>query len=293
MRELRALAAREYRRHAEALVGGEEATEYRSQHFLLRSDYPARQGLAAVAELLEETSRIYRDYFRQALGEDAELPLTTVYLLTRKSDYDRLATLFLNAATSRGHFVPEQGVIVLHLEREVRENLVVSAVHEAVHVLNHHLLGRGRAALPPWLDEGLAMYFALTRVDEEGRFVFGKIDERRALVDGTSLEREGATWLKGLRRALTGGQAISLATVLDQRERGAFFGPERHLYYGESWTLVHFLLHAEGGTWKDPFLAYLEGVREGRVLREDLEDALGRRVEALERDWRNHVIYRL
>jgi tetratricopeptide (TPR) repeat protein len=291
--ELRDLASREYRRHAEALVGGPEATEHRSEHFVVRSDYPAPQGVAAVAELLENVSEVYAELFGDAFPEAGPQPTTTVYLLSSREDYDRLTALFMNSASSRGHFVPEHQIMVLRLEREVRATLMASATHESVHVLNHHYLAPPDGDLPPWLDEGLAMYLALTRIDAQGRFRFGKVEEGRAWVDGTSLEREGETWLKGLRQSLTGEGVVPLAEVVGQADRSRFLGPDRHLYYSESWTLVHFLLHGDGEAWREGFHAYLRGVREGRGSIEDLERALDTDLPSLQRAWRNYVIYRL
>lgn len=292
--QLRDLASREYRRHAEALVGGEEATEHRSEHFVVRSDYPGPQGVAAVAELLEQVSSVYTDMLGAALPPVGPQPTTTVYLLSRREDYDRFTALFTSGASSRGHFMPELHIVVLHLEREVRANLMASAIHETVHVLNHHYLAPSDGGeLPPWLDEGLAMYLALTRIDAQGRFLFGKVEEGRAWVGATSLEREGETWLRGLRQALTEEGAVSLTEVVRQTDRSRFLGPDRHLFYGESWTLVHFLLHGDDQAWRAGFLDYLRGLSRGRTSLEDLEAALGTDLPSLQQAWRNHVIYRL
>ena len=111
-------------------------------------------------------------------------------------------------------------------------------LHEATHQLNTEVAG---LTLPKWANEGLAAYFGTSRL--QGRVLLpGRIDP-----DTYPVWKLGGLGLSGsLDQDVRRGRIIPLRALITGVDAPPF---ERHLnlYYVEYWSLVHFLLHGEGG----------------------------------------------
>ena len=114
-------------------------------------------------------------------------------------------------------------------------------VHEATHQLNREVAG---LRLPRWLDEGIAVYFSTSRI-EDGQVWLGRIDQ----------DTYPIWWLWQLR--LTGNMEqdiqqdafIPLATIIRDRG-GPSINKHFNLYYIHWWSLMHFLHHHEDGRYR-------------------------------------------
>lgn len=111
-------------------------------------------------------------------------------------------------------------------------------LHEATHQLNTEVAG---LTLPKWANEGLAAYFGTSEL-RAGVLLPGRIDP-----DTYPVWKLGGLGLSGsLDRDVRHGRIIPLRALITGVDAPPF---ERNLnlYYVEYWSLVHFLLHGDGG----------------------------------------------
>lgn len=111
-------------------------------------------------------------------------------------------------------------------------------LHEATHQLNAEVAG---LSLAKWANEGLASYFGASRL-REGALHPGEIDP-----DTYPVWALGAADLSGsLDRDVREGRIIPLRTLVSGIDAPPM-ARNVNRYYIEYWSLVHFLLHGEGG----------------------------------------------
>jgi len=108
--------------------------------------------------------------------------------------------------------------------------------HEATHLV-FDVSRVGLAPLSPWLSEGLATYFAVSRVGPAGSGRIGGADPRLFAIAARA-EREG-----------------TLPALRDLLEAGAdrFAGEGNRVLYAAAHVTVAFLLDADGGKYREAF----------------------------------------
>lgn len=147
-------------------------------------------------------------------------------------------------------------------------------VHEATHQLNREV---ARFEKTRWIDEGLATYFATSR-----------IDGRKLLPGSIDASTYPIWWLSSL--ALSGdiendvreGRIIPLRALISGT--GPNIGQHVNLYYIEFWSLSHFLFHYQDGKYAD---RYRELIAQGGSL-ENFERLLGP-VDQLQVEWYGYL----
>lgn len=123
-------------------------------------------------------------------------------------------------------------------------------LHEGTHQFLHTIC-RGR--IPPWLDEGLAVYFEASRFTDSGKLVTGLIPEER---------------LKYLKRIYKKTRKPSMPYEKLMNHQEALPGP----LYGEAWAIVHFLCHDSGGAHRKYFGQYYQAILAGQDPRKSFEE---------------------
>lgn len=131
--------------------------------------------------------------------------------------------------------------------------------HEVGHVMIARAAGPGLAALPRWLNEGIAEYVA---------------GERAAQVDPVAL------------RAIGEGRALEVSELDGAIEGG---GEGSALAYAESASLVHFLVAERG---EGVIAELLAALRRSGDFEAALEEVTGWHIEELESNWRAGVARR-
>jgi hypothetical protein len=146
-------------------------------------------------------------------------------------------------------------------------------LHESVHQLNHEA---AHLSLEKWLEEGLADYFATSRLGVTN-LALGRLD----------LNTYPVWWIDELATApslnenLRNGSVIPLRAIITNRG-GPSMRAHFNLYYLHWWTLTHFLLESP---------RYREGVP--RLLKEGgglhcFESAVGP-VERIQEEWHSYA----
>lgn len=122
-----------------------------------------------------------------------------------------------------------------------------SLIHESIHQLNREY---AHIDLPTWLDEGLACYFAVS-CDHAGVFAAGRING-----DAYPSRHVRELPLSGnLEQDLNHNIVISVDDLihgLTPLKVDDYF----NRYYVHWFTLVHFLMHGEGGRYQEALVAY-------------------------------------
>ncbi|MDG3005306.1 DUF1570 domain-containing protein [Paludisphaera mucosa] len=122
-----------------------------------------------------------------------------------------------------------------------------------------------------WVFEGLGTYFETVAPTDDGAIEVG----------GTVGAR-----LDEAVRSLAAGKFLRLAEFLRQNQ-AAFNRDERiHVNYQQAMALTVFLMQADQGAYREPFLDYVRDAYRGRIKRgsgRSLEDRLGIPVDELER----------
>ena len=116
--------------------------------------------------------------------------------------------------------------------------------HEITHLIFDLGTGGGNPEWSPWFNEGVAVYFELSRV------VDGQIDPG---------PRNSAIMTR-VRRAVPGGLPHSVAKLLSASYED-FRGKDNDLYYYTSYLLVYFLLHGQEGAYCQKFYRYFQQQR--------------------------------
>ena len=238
--DLQTFESRAYRIHTNLLR--EEAQEY-GQHMDL----------------------IYRAYARRfASLRGGDRDKQNLYLLRTRDDYiSTMRSFGIDASATGGVFFwGSRGTgLATWVEGLSRDQVFDTLQHEGFHQFAHTKLG---AELPLWVNEGLAEYFgAAIVVDDKVRL--GIVDEQR---------------VEAVRAALQTGQAIDFDQLLNishqQWHQNMSGGTARgRLQYDQSWAIVHFLIHGDGGRYQRAFSQYLTLISNGRDHEQSFRESFG------------------
>jgi tetratricopeptide (TPR) repeat protein len=226
--------------------------EARSKHFIIYADLKADE-IREYAERLERFDQAVRLVRGMKDIELTDAQRLTVYALRSESAVERLSGVrrargFYHArATGAAAFVPRRA------GSRLRDgDLDTDAIF--FHEYAHHLqLESSSVALPPWVVEGFAEFFATAEVEKDGSVVIGHAPQYRAygLFNETGLNLEemvGATYDK-----LTDG--------------------ERDRLYGMGWLLTHYLTFEPSR--KGQLARYIENIQKGMSVLDAATAAFG------------------
>jgi len=214
--------------------------EAKSRHFIIYADLKASE-IREYAERLER----FDQAVRQVRGTDdpklTDAQRLTVYALRTEGAVAKLAGIrmasgFYQARASGSvAFVP-------HRAGSKFGDLDLDAEAIFFHEYAHHLqLESSSFALPAWVVEGFAEFFATAKVEKDGSVIIGSPPQYRAygLFNETGLRLE---------------QMVS--ATYDKLDDG-----ERDLLYGMGWLLTHYLTFEPGR--KGQLARYIEDIQKG------------------------------
>ena len=149
-------------------------------------------------------------------------------------------------------------------------------IHEAMHQLFHNTAKetrKGGGEIPPWLDEGVAEVFSVSRTGAPGRARY----DRRAIKAEHFACHRAAKNPYDLGRILTFNSGDYAATS------------KADLKYAQSYTLVQFCLTGAGGAHRAEFLEFLRGAYQGKGSSSDFKAAIGGKEREFEEAWTEFV----
>jgi hypothetical protein len=138
--------------------------------------------------------------------------------------------------------------------------------HEGFHQFAAAVIG---GELPVWANEGVAEYFGEAQFTGDG-FVIG-------LIPPTRLQR--------LRGEIEGPDARSIKTMM-------LMGPEQwtadlqKINYDQAWSMVHFLISADGGKYQAGFVNFMSQIGQGQAWPQAWQHNFAN-TAAFETEWKN------
>lgn len=242
-------------------------TRVRSQNFELTGN-ASENRIRAVARNLEQ----FREFFRRQFPElnlASPLPLRVIVFDSPQS-YAAFQPLRSDGSVdtdAAGYFLPglEANYIVFPL-KEKNAAVPGTVYHEYVHFIIHNNLQR--AAVPPWLNEGLAAYFQTFRADKDRVFVG---EAQPALL--RLLESE----------ALIGFDAFFKTDRFALQNQGSH---GRTLFYAEAWALAHYF---QTGARRAEFNGFFARLLAGESVENAFKSALKIDNATLEKELQNYL----
>ena len=266
---------------------------YPTKYYIIYTDLDAnavREASARMSAMAEEYHRRTRDF---AGVIRSRLPF---YLFSKSQDY------FDAGATkgSAGVYHPGRRVLMALAEHGTTDQLWHVVQHEGFHQFVHMVI---RGQIPVWINEGMAEYFGEGIWTGEG-FVTGVIPPYRLKGLQGHIRDENTLPLRDMllmtyeewSRAVedSGAQdADDSKRPETPSSRGGGKGegqkPDRgRINYDQAWSMVHFLVHADEGKYRQAFSAMIRDVSRGRNWIAAFQVRFGRSVKAFEkryRDW--------
>ena len=218
---------------------------------------------------------IYKAYVARLRGyrmrTDARF---TVKVFSWRKDY--YASVPPELMGSAGAFVSDLRLLAAFREGRTDEQVFRTLYHEGFHQFLFTCVTRNP---PLWVNEGLAEYFFEATWNGTG-FTTGQAPIERLHIVKTALRQqdhiplavlfamETESWLHNLRREPT----------------------RSSLQYSEAWSVVHFLIHAQGGRHRAKLLKYLRLMSSGGGHGDAFQKSFGTQVGAFEKAWARYVM---
>ncbi len=272
----------EYLGYADEFLDKDLKKTFATEHYVVTADHPKPEASEAIALAFEEYRKVYISIFEKVFPlRKTETP-THIILFTSLNAFRffRARAGLGSSATTTGTYIPGTSIIVSHFRHSTQRDFTATLLHEGIHQLNNHLLYSRHARKSIWVDEGLANYFALMKLDSKGRLVPGKVDWNSRSVAGH---------VDDVQRALRAKKHIPLEDLISVG-REEFHGKQVLLYYGESWLFVQFLLHYKDGVYRKPFTEYLMYEIEGMGGLESFKKVFGDSMGNLEQEFKKYVL---
>ena len=244
-----------------------DAWLFETTHYRVRTNL----GLADAIGIALDLERIYRDVM-DFLGPELELQdiLEPMHAAVH-ADAPSFPEMF---GGRRSYYYPTTRTLHVNAAQGFeRWTLVHEAVHQILNATGDSRTRRRGLSIPGWLDEGLAEYIAAGAQGERGRIharpggiALGYFQMHRESDDPYEFSR-----------VLTFGADDYVSTT------------KQALKYAQSYTLVHFLLHAENQRHRPAFMDYLRSCWDGKSSTTQLKKGLGLSPREVDELWMEYV----
>lgn len=236
---------------------------------------------APTQRVAEHMDKIYADYDRRFSAFRArDTGRLDAWVFERQEDYlVHLAELGFNARGTGGVFFrgPRGQGLAAFVEGQPLELVLRVLRHEGLHQFAAQRIGDD---LPQWVNEGMAEFFGYAIETQNGL--------RSGLADPLAVAR--------VRDAVAGvgPPAIPFAALVrmsnrDWNQRLASGDASVGVMYDQAWSVVHFLVYAEGGRYERLLFDFLRQISRGVEAGRASESAFGRDVSAMEAAWRAYL----
>ena len=242
------------------LATGQDLDTYESRFYRIHTNLD-REEAAEYGEHMDLIFREYSQRFSILRGEERDKK--DLYLLRTRPDYIGTLRRFGIAAENSGgvyFYGPRGSGLATWVEDMSRDQVFNTLQHEGFHQFADSKLGR---ELPLWLNEGLAEYFGSAII------VDGEV--RLGIVEADRIEK--------IRAAVESRDALGFDELLNiqsaQWHANMAGSPKGSLQYDQSWSMVHFLVHGDGGRYRNAFESYLSELSRGRTHADAFKKSFG------------------
>lgn len=221
-----------------------------SPHFVVYAD-DSEKDVAKFAEILER--------FHSAMGimtgrkDVVPSPSNRVVIFAVGSESRVQKLIGDNSRTIAGFYLPRAGgsrAFVPNISGSTLETdfSLIILLHEYAH---HYLISSSRFAMPRWMDEGAAEFFASAKFSRDGSVGIGRPANHRAL-------------------ELAYARDVTVEELLDPELYAKRHGKGYDAFYGRAWGLYHYLAIDDitQGPRKDQLRTYAEAIMKGKSQRQ-------------------------
>jgi tetratricopeptide (TPR) repeat protein len=249
----------------------DEWLRVRSKNFDLIGN-ASEKDIRRVATKLEQ----FREVFRRVLSKanfNSPIP-TTVIVFKNEAAFTPFKPVKADGKIDKwvaGYFQPGEDVNYITLSAEGARNDSFGLIfHEYTHFIVDNNFGRSN--VPPWFNEGLAEYYQTFQIEEDQKVKLGALQNSHLL----QLQRN---------------KLIPFDT---------FFGIDNHslheqsddgvgMFYAQSWALMHYLIHGNGGARQKQMYKFLDLVMKNKTPKEAFTEAFQTDYAAMEKELKNYV----
>lgn len=260
-----------------ALLSGAGRPAIKSRYYEVGGDLDAPRA-RALASYMDAVFQEYSNRFRSFPVKNAQS--VRLYLYASERSYlEGMREKGFDAANTAGVFFysDNEAGLAAWFEGQSERRLLHTLQHEGFHQFAHLRIGE---ALPIWANEGIAEYFGQS-IMVKGSLRTGLAPEPRVV---------------GMRKAIENDRAFTLRELISMTgdEWGARVqnGDARAgLQYDQSWSVAHFLIHADNGRYAKYFEEYLRAAADGLEPEAAFNRAFkGSTIEEMERVWKKWTI---
>jgi tetratricopeptide (TPR) repeat protein len=235
--------------------------EAQSEHFVVYADDSA-DDVKKFAEMLERYHSALGILTRRDIPSPSPSNRLTIFAVGSERDVRRL--MGENARNVAGFYLPRAGgsrafvpdVRISHGEPHFS---FIVLLHEYAH---HFLIGSSRHAMPRWLSEGAAEFFASSRFPRDGSIQIGR----------PAYHRAGELYYAA---------DVTVEELLDHELYEQNRGKAYDAFYGRAWALYHYLTFSEERAGQ--LAQYWRTIAEGTAARAAAEQVFGD-LDVLERE---------
>jgi hypothetical protein len=238
-------------------LGDGAQVEQVEEFFFVATNDTEEQFLKCKGTVARMFRYLYKDYFRKK----PEKPIR-VYLFRDRQTYEEYhqATYQKAPSTPFGFYMASERKMVMN---------IATGLGTLAHELVHPLLAEDFPEVPSWFNEGFASLFEQS-ITKNGKTV-GLVNWR----------------LPGLHKALKSDKGVPLRELLSL-SAGQFYGDNRGVNYATARYLCLYL--QENGQLTAFYTAFKAGRKEDSTGLAALEKATGKKLDDLEKSWREWVL---
>jgi tetratricopeptide (TPR) repeat protein len=243
----------------------------RSKNFYLIGNASDKE-IRKVATQLEQ----FREVFRQILNKvnfNSPIP-TTVIVFKDDKAYNPFKPVRATGKINKniaGYFMPGSDVnyITLAIQSDMSE-VYGTIFHEYTHFLVNNNIGKSN--VPPWFNEGLAEYYQTFKIEDDQKVTLGSLQNGHLY----SLQQNKLIPFDTFFN-------IDNYSLHQQGDHGT------NMFYAQSWALMHYLIHGEGGARSKQMNKFLDLVMNGRQAREAFSEAFQTDYATMEKELKKYV----
>jgi tetratricopeptide (TPR) repeat protein len=252
----------------------DEWLSVRSKNFTLVGNAGEKE-IRRVGTKLEQFRETFRQLFPKANFNTTKPNIVVVF--KNQSDYRPYKPLRADGTVNdwiAGYFQAgeDANYITLSTERE-SEATFDTIFHEYVHfIVNNNY---GKAAVPPWFNEGLAEYYETFRLEDERKAVIGELQANHLRL----LQEQK---LIPFDRFFT----IDYYTLHNQGNHG------KSLFYSQAWALMHYFQQGNKGARRAQFSKFLNLIINKTAPAEAFKEAFQTDYATMEKELKDYVSQR-
>lgn len=280
-----------------------------SEHYVILTNHSIEEGVR-MSRKFEDLYRAWKMLFLRFMASDETLaslfdsrsPSRSygspsrhgVYVFRDEADYvDNLVKYEPRIEGTNGIYVLEAGRCLFYSSRAVDaddSDVILSPEEEEyadrtlLHEGTHQLFFEVRKTVSSpgekcnyWILEGIATYMETLRAEGD-YYVLGGVEDDRFQAAAIRLQEEEYHFFIPFEKLVLLGSNFKMFPMDKQPQ-----------LYSQCAGMTHFLMHANNGTFREPTLAYLKLVYEGKDAPETLEKLTSRSYEELNKLYREHI----